>query len=439
MSASVDINKLSIELREKINNNITVTPKESKYGQKDSVLLLDIFDDDTKVSLPFSYYKKEVSTCVGEVYPNQNKNYEKCNDYEFIGKLNKIQTEVKEEIYSLLNKNKSILISLACGQGKTFLSIFIASKLKYPTLIWCHRINLIDQWVYSINKACPTAIVQVLNSKSKINKEADFLVMNVTNVKKRSKEDFEHIGLLIVDEAHTICTENLSQSFNYIFPKYLIGLTATPDRTDGMGRILDLYFGEERIVRKLWKPFNTYVFNTGFKPKAQQNKQGNLDWNSVLEAQCINNERNNTIVDIIRYFATRNFLVLCKRVEQANYILEKLKEYEEDADIFVSSAKSFNYTSRILISTYSKTGVGFDHPKLDALIIASDVEEGVEQYIGRVFRREDVVPIIFDILDDMFILKKHHKTRRYYYELIGGVVKDFNLWFSSFYSWRKEN
>jgi len=241
----------------------------------------------------------------------------------------------------------------------------------------------------------------------------------------------------VVSNCHTICTENLSRSLFYFKPKYLIGLTATPDRTDGMGKILDLYFGSERISRKLYRPFNSYVYNTGFKPKSEQTAQGRLDWNSVLSSQGGDDDRNEMIVDTIRYFKTRNFLVLCKRVDQANTLLKKLKAAGEDVDIFVSTSRKFDRDSRILISTYSKTGVGFDHPRLDALIIASDVEEGIEQYVGRVFRREDVVPIVFDFLDKMHTLFKHFLTRRLLYLSIGGDVKQFDMSFPEFVKWRK--
>ena len=81
--------------------------------------------------------------------------------------------------------------------------------------------------------------------------------------------------------------------------------------------------------------------------------------------------------------------------------------------------------------------MGFDHPRLDALIIASDVQEGIEQYVGRVFRREDVVPIVFDFLDNMHTLFKHFLTRRSLYTSIGGEVKSFDESFPEFVKWKE--
>jgi superfamily II DNA or RNA helicase len=203
--------------------------------------------------------------------------------------------------------------------------------------------------------------------------------------------------------------------------------------------MLELYVGNERIERKLHRLFNSYIINTGFKPVTKQTEQGRLDWNATLESQCLDENRNDMIVDVIRYFKNRNFLVLCKRVEQGKILTEKLEKYGEDVDIFIGSSKKYNRESRILISSYSKTGCGFDAPKLDALIIASDVEEGIEQYVGRVFRRDDVRPMIFDFVDKMHTMFRHFCTRRRLYESIGSEVKKFETCFPEFNKWRTMN
>ena len=439
MSCNIPLHTLSEDVKRNLSKDLEVFPKETKYGVGEAVLTFDVFetpDVNTRiVAVPFSYSFKNLL----KELPNSSIDFPRASGYTFEGILNSVQNEIKNTTYDILNRTRSILIALYCGCGKTAYTIFLASKLQYKTVILCHRINLIDQWEYSIKKFCPNAKVQVLEGKTEIDNDSDFYIMNVGNVSKRNREDFKHIGILCIDEAHTICTKNLSKSLFYFTPKYLIGLTATPDRTDGMGKILDLYFGEERITRKLFRPFNCYVYNTGFKPKMEQSSTGRLDWNSVLNSQGNDDGRNNLIVDVIRYFRTRNFLVLCKRVDQADSLLKKLKNRGEDVDIFVSTSRKFNRSSRILISTYSKTGVGFDHPKLDALIVASDVEEGIEQYVGRVFRREDVTPIVFDFLDKAHTLFKHFLSRRSLYTSIGGEVKDFVKVFPEFSKWREIN
>jgi superfamily II DNA or RNA helicase len=450
MSVNINniINLCNIEQRQKIISDLTIEYQETEFGRKPNFNLFEI--DETNlyknIYIPFAYYYHYLSSIEKKIITNNKsekefelkKKYQKTiNNYSFIGTLTEKQELVKDEVFETLNRTKSIILSFHCGFGKTIFSIYITSLLKYKACILAHRVNLIDQWYYSIKKVCPDANVQILDTKCKIDKSNDFFIINSLNVYKRSRDDFKEIGILIVDEAHTICTENLSRGLFHFQPKYMIGLTATPYRTDGMSIILEHFFGPEIIERKLRRPFNVYVLKTGkngqvkIESEIKLNKMGKLDWNSVLKSQCLNETRNTMIVNIIKFFKTRNILVLCKLVEQSKYILKKLKEEKEDVDMFVSTQKKFNHDSRILISTFSKTGVGFDHPKLDMLIIASDVEEGIEQYVGRIFRRQDTTPIIIDILDEFRPLYNHYLTRRKLYLETGAEINDYKKFFPS--------
>lgn len=384
------------------------------FGSRIDIYGREILSIPTKIVKPIPF-----------VYKNRDRS---------VSKIKIIDCGIGQYFGFTIDGNHRFLVEDFTVTHNTIFSIFLSTKIKYKTMVLCHRINLIDQWVYSINKVCPGAKIQIVSSSVVIDKLCDFFIMNVSNVSKKNVEDYNHIGLLIVDEAHTICTENMSKSLFYFFPKYLIFLTATPDRTDGKGKILELYTGPRRIERKMWRPFNVYVVDTGFKPKTQENKMGQLDWNAVLQSQCLDEDRNILISNIVYFFSNRNFLVLCKRVDQGNILSKMLKGLNVDVDVFTGTSKKFNRESRVLISTYSKTGVGFDHPKLDAIIIASDVQEGIEQYIGRVFRREDVVPIVFDLVDKLHTLYKHFLFRRNLYTSIGGGIKKFELCFPEFYS-----
>lgn len=236
----------------------------------------------------------------------------------------------------------------------------------------------------------------------------------------------------VVHNCHLIMADKLSQCMRYILPRYVLGLSATPYRTDGLDILLDMYFGKYKIVRKLYRKHIVYRYNTGLKPEVKLNKMGKVDWGSVLESQCSNRDRNEVIIRLIQHFPDRVFLVLCKRVDQANYIVERLQEEKEDVTSLIGSKQEFEQSSRVLVGTVQKTGVGFDHPRLDTLILASDVEQYFVQYLGRVFRRQDSEPIIFDLVDNYALLLKHFKTRNSVYVEHGGIVKDFHKEFPNF-------
>ena len=428
MSIKISLNDLTDREKETIVSTLQFTKKETEYNKFEGmrpVRPYDITEDESTreavIYLPFYWALKNIKKCK---MPKKDKY--PLSGVTFTGTLRPNQKEVQKEAIQSLNKTGTCILSLYTGCGKTITGINLACKIKLKTLIIVHRLVLINQWKDSIYKVCDNAKIQILGTKSEFDDECNFFIMNAINVTKKHHGFFDKIGTLIVDELHVMGTDKLSQSFFYVEPKYCIGLSATPYRPDGMDDLLNVYFGEHRIVRKLLR--NHYVFrvDSGFKPEHRMGANGKLDWNSVLESQTGSIERNQIIIDIVRYFKDRNFLILSKRISQVEYLVKKLEEVGESVTSLVGVKKHFNYDSRVLIATVQKAGVGFDHPKLDSLIIASDVEEYFIQYLGRVFRTEDGFPYIFDILDDFPTLKRHYYTRRQVYLEHGGIIKKFN-------------
>ena len=152
---------------------------------------------------------------------------------------------------------------------------------------------------------------------------------------------------------------------------------------------------------------------------------GKVNWGAVLKKQSENEERNELIIKIIQKFNERNILVLCKRVEQSTYIFKRLKELGESVTSLIGSQQEFDRDARVLVATNSKAGTGFDHPKLDALLLACDLDSYYIQALGRIFRTKDTVPVVFDLVDDNPILIKHYKNRREVYTECGGKILNF--------------
>lgn len=437
MSALINIDSIPLELRKKMTEDLVVTAsgkneKKAKYNKHITYNTYDVIDDQF-VAVPFSYFFRELN--LG--FPNDGDEAPQMKA-KFRMELFERQKSIRQESFDILNRTHSLLLSLYTGFGKTNYAIYASCKIGNKTLITCHRSRLVLQWVDSITRACGKETkIQVVKGKAALDPEADFYIINPVLLPKRDRFEFRHIKTVIIDEAHLICTEKYSRGLNFLFPKYLICLTATPIRSDGQDKVLDLFVGKNMIYRPLKANFNAYLFSTGFKPKIQQNSAGDLDWNSVLASQAQDSGRNTTIVDLCRYFSRRNILLLCKRKDQAKILHDGLVECGEDSCIFMGSNKYFNLESRIVVSTCSKSGVGFDHPKLDMLILASDVEENFIQYLGRVFRREDHYPIIIDMVDSFRPLQNHSESRKKIYQEAGGNVCNFKESFRSFSFWQQ--
>lgn len=408
----------------------------------------DCVIDETEYSvIPFSYYKKKFSQNEEEnKYPIRDTECKTVETLQFKGELLDRQKEVKKEVVKILNETNSVVLSLHTGFGKTVMALYFCCKIGLRTIVLCHRKIIIEQWITSIEKYIPNATFCILGDKPTKKymrehpqytdeKDADILVCNVINVPKRKREFYKEFGTVIIDEIHTVCTESFSKSLLYLFPEYIIGLSATPFRSDGMDRIIDLFCGSNIIFRKLYKPFNAYRFNTGITLDIKENISGQMDWNSVLESQVESDKRNDMIVKLCLYFCTKNILILVKRVDHAIRLKQLLINKGEIVDTFMDTKKTFNEDCRILIATFSKGGVGFDFPKLNMLICGGDVKENFAQYIGRIFRRDDVNPIYIDLVDEMKTIKTHSTERMKFCKEIGAEVKPFQKTFKDFEFW----
>lgn len=420
MSIRANIEKLCWEARQNINKDLSIKI-ENKYGFGDCkyVYAFDIEEDDVKIPFSYGIFNLKLTRPSREVFPKVK--------IEFVGKLREEQKEVKKEAISCLSKTGSVLLSMYCGFGKSATSMNLACVIGFKTLIIVNKLVLIKQWEEGINNFCPEARVVKLTGKNKVGLEGEFYIVNAQNVCKISKEILDDIGTVIVDEAHLIMAETLSRCLQYVHPRYLIGLSATPYRLDGLNCLLSYYFGNYKIVRNLWREHTAYKVMTRFKPIIEYANNGKVNWGIVLDSQANDVSRNELIIKLVKYFSDRNFLILTKRIVQGEYLVNRLLEEDEDVTSLIGNNQTFDNNSRILIGTSSKIGVGFDHPKLDALLLAADVEDYFIQYLGRVFRTKEVEPIIIDLVDNYSVLNKHFLSRQKIYQEHGGKVKTFDI------------
>jgi superfamily II DNA or RNA helicase len=431
MSIVFKIDQLPEDIKQKAVKELEFRPvaKKSfgKFGKAPSsgnaVCPYHITEDDQHVFLPYSWSRFNVPGC-----PIPPKEAYRQVDLRYQGQLRSGQQEVKGAIIKMLNETGTAKLAFYPGFGKTSLSVFLASKIGLRVAVIAHRIVLMDQWKKSFERFCPGCKVNLLKSGKRIADDDQVVVMNAENVQKFG-HIFQDFGLVIVDEIHCIATESLIKSLNYFTPKYLIGLSATPTRPDGMDALLDVYFGRDALYRELHREHTYFQVKTGLEPVITSKADGTVDWNSLLMWQGNCPERNEQIIKVIRAFSDRHFLVLCKRVSQAEILQSELTALGETVSVLTGGNNDLDEGARIVIASLQKVGVGFSHDVLDALIIAGDMEEYFIQYLGRVMRTEEVEPIVFDFVDEHATCKRHFTTRKKISVEAGGTIKDFRKTF----------
>lgn len=151
---------------------------------------------------------------------------------------NKMQTEALQNLGELraTNKNKALLIS-ATGTGKTFLSAFdVKATFSRKLLFVVHRANIAKAALKSFNKIFGSTKTMGMYSGQQRELNADFIFSTIQTISRDehlTKFDPKHFDYIVVDETHRAGAPTYQKLINYFEPKFLMGMTATPERTDG--------------------------------------------------------------------------------------------------------------------------------------------------------------------------------------------------------------
>lgn len=150
---------------------------------------------------------------------------------------NKMQQEALEALAKLQqnNKHKALLIS-ATGTGKTYLSAFAVKKANPKRLLFlAHREQILKQACKTFAKIIPDIQYGILSANHKdFHKPYLFATINMLS-KEENLTQFAptHFDYIIIDETHRAGASSYLKILNYFQPQFLLGMTATPERTDG--------------------------------------------------------------------------------------------------------------------------------------------------------------------------------------------------------------
>lgn len=150
---------------------------------------------------------------------------------------NKMQQEALKALEKLQqdNKHKALLIS-ATGTGKTYLSAFAVKKANPKRLLFlAHREQILKQACKTFAKIIPDIQYGILSANHKdFHKPYLFATINMLS-KEENLTQFAptHFDYIIIDETHRVGASSYLKILNYFQPQFLLGMTATPERTDG--------------------------------------------------------------------------------------------------------------------------------------------------------------------------------------------------------------
>ncbi len=152
---------------------------------------------------------------------------------------NQVQIEALEELKKYrdqLNKDKGLIV-MATGLGKTILAALDVVSLKPKKILFvAHREEILIQSERAFKQFIPKKKYGIYKGSNK-NMDNEYIFASIQTIGKKSelekfnKENFDYI---IVDEFHHVGARSYKNLVAYFKPKFFLGLTATPNRTDNI-------------------------------------------------------------------------------------------------------------------------------------------------------------------------------------------------------------
>ena len=338
------------------------------------------------------------------------------------------QIPANETLKAYKEKGGGIL-SLPCGFGKTILALYFISQLKKKTIVIVHKEFLMNQWVERINFALPDAKVGIVQGDKCQIAGYDIIIgmLQTLSMKEFEQNAFNEIGHVIIDECHRIPSRVFSKALLKINSKYMLGLSATPNRKDGLTKVLKWYIGdiiysvktsEKNIVKvdrylvdSTDKNYNQEILS--FRGTAQMPTMINNIANCQLRTNLIMEK----VIEEIKANDNRQILILSDRKQH----LEDMFKYAQNSGIesvgyYVGGMKKEklkeNESCKILLGTYPMANEGLDIPSLNGLVLSTPKSD-IIQSVGRICRvkHENIQPLIIDIVDKFSIFESQGRKR----------------------------
>lgn len=354
------------------------------------------------------------------------------------------QVAVKE-----MCKHDSGILHAPTAFGKTVTAIGMIAKRKTNTLILVHSRQLLDQWqerlrsflpeteigVIRGGKKKPTGIIDIATYQSLINKK--------DNAVSPLVQDYGHV---IVDECHHVSAPRFEMVLNEVRAKFVLGLTATPERQDGHQKIIfmaagpirhkvkdrnDEKFDQDVQIHQLYDTPPAHLARSEERPKISDAYR----W--IME----NDKRTQAIVsDVIKSVREDSHpIVLTERREHAEMINSLLAESGIDSVILKGAMKAAErkcvderlHSAQVVVATGKYVGEGFDLPRLDTLFLAMPIawKGSLAQYAGRIHRESEgkTQVTIHDYVDcGLPMLQRMFNKREKSYKSMGYTVRFLN-------------
>ncbi len=358
----------------------------------------------------------------------------------FVGNLMSFQIPIVNAYLKAAKIKGGGLLEVGCGCGKTVMALDIISKLGKKTLVMVHKEFLLEQWVERINQFLPNAKIGRIQGQTIDIDDKDIVIGMIQSLSMKDYpiSIFDEFGLTIIDETHHIAAEVFSNSLFKIVTQYMLGLSATMNRKDGLSKVFKMFIGDvvyklkrestdNVIVRTIYYKNNDHDFS-----ETVLNFRGQTHYSIMIKKLCEFNPRTEFIINLLKGVLCDNknkqIMILAHNKNLLSYLFTAIQHRNIDTvGYYIGGMKTKDLKAsenkRIILATYAMAEEALDIKTLTTLIMATPKTD-VTQAVGRILREKHEQPMVLDIIDQHPVFLKQSKKRITYYKKCKYNIKE---------------
>jgi superfamily II DNA or RNA helicase/HKD family nuclease/SOS-response transcriptional repressor LexA len=369
------------------------------------------FDKGTPVTTEYiSTYKKIYQS---QFLLNRKNKLDSLPETQPLIRPNSMQIEALKNLSNLRaeGKNKALIIS-ATGTGKTYLSAFDAKAFNPKKMLFVvHRLTIAKDSLSTFRSVFENDKTMGVYSGNQLDLDCDFVFSTIQTISKANHLDNftkDHFDYIIIDETHRSSADSYMHLIEHFEPKFLLGMTATPERTDGndIFQLFDHNIAYEiRLCRAMEEEMLSSFHYYGVTDLSIDNTE--IEKKSDFK-YLVSSERVERIIEQAQFYGSDNGitrgLIFCSRKNEAVELSELFNSKgfktialtgdsrEEERARAIEKLETDNMSEKLdYIFTVDIFNEGIDIPKINQIIMLRPTDSAIIfiQQLGRGLRKVD--------------------------------------------------
>ena len=346
------------------------------------------------------------------------------------GKIVPLYDYQKTAVVSMVMAKYGILKSKP-GSGKTQMGIALIKAIRRRALWLCHTADLLNQSRDRAMQYMDQGLIGTI-TEGKVNVGIGVTFATVQTMANLELQQYrDYWDVVIVDECHRVASSastftRYEKVLNHLSARHKYGLTATPERSDGLikatfamlGNVMYEVPDEDVADRTMGVKIHRVDTDLELDEEKCLNVDGTINYTKLIEFMTTCRGRNMDIARKIMEEKGHSCLILSDRLNQLEEIRNLLPYEMQEESAFINGkmqskkAKAEREQAiedmrtgkkKYLFASYSLAKEGLDIPRLDRLFLASPCKFSaiITQAVGRVQRvfEGKETPVVYDFVD----------------------------------------